>query len=431
MDVTCAAQPVRGCRVCGGSDWQDVVSFGPMPLANSFPEPASSYSDEPRYPLGVMSCRRCRLMSLTHVVDPELLFRNYLYVMSQSPTMWQHMRQVTRQCRLRLRLPANSLVVEVGSNTGAHLGIFRAAGMRTLGVDPARNLAEVARRNGIDTLAEFFDVPVARSIRRTHGRARVIMGRHVFAHIDDLAEVLAAVRELLARDGVLVVEVPHLLDLVENVAFDTIYHEHLSYFTVGALARLFDRHGLRLFDAERVRVHGGSILAFAGRAEGPWRTRESVRRLMAVEERAGLYSDSVYRSFAANVAGITEELPALVRHLVATGNTVAGYGAPAKGNTILNVCGLGPAEVSFCSDTTSLKQGKVLPGVHIPVRTPRYAKAHAPDYYLLLAWNHAGDILRAEHAFLDGGGKFIQPIPWPSVISADGRRVVASSVTRG
>ncbi len=419
MDTSGSVREVVECRVCGGTDWQEVVSFGLVPLANGFLDPADSYDDEPYFPLGVISCRSCRLLSVTHIVDPEVLYRDYPYVTSDSDIITRHMKYVADTCVERFALPGESLVVEVGSNTGAQLVAFRDAGMRTLGVDPARNLTQVATGRGIETLPDFFSAETARSIAKGYGQARLIVARHVFAHIDNVAGVVRGVRELLPPEGVFAVEVPYALDLFEQNAFDTIYHEHLSYFSVGTLVSLFARHGMRVFDVERLPVHGGSILVFVGHDDGPWATRPSVGELLRLETRAELHSDAVYRDFALNVDRVRDELPALVRRLATEGKRIAGYGASAKGNTILNVCGLGSEELEFCSDTTELKQGKVLPGTHVPVRSPEFAKANVPDYYLLLAWNYSDEILRKESAFLDNGGRFIRPIPKPVITSAD------------
>ncbi|KQX56322.1 MULTISPECIES: class I SAM-dependent methyltransferase [unclassified Streptomyces] len=412
-------RPVTSCRVCGGSDWQDVVDLGEVPLANAFLEPAASYEDEPAYPLGVISCRSCRLMSVTHVVDPEVMYRTYSYVTSDSETITRHMEFVATTCRERAGFAAGDLVVELGSNTGQQLEAFARQGCRVLGVDPARNLAAVADARGIPTLPEFFTEATASAVRRSHGPARLVLGRHVFAHIDDLAGVLAGVRALLAPDGVFAVEVPYAVDLLEKYAFDTIYHEHLSYFLVRTLDTLFTRHGLSLFDVERLPVHGGSLLVLVGRTEARRPVTDAVGALRAAEERAGLGSDAAYREFARGVRNVREELPALVRSLIAEGERIAGYGASAKGTTILNVCGLGADEVAYCTDTTTLKQGKVLPGTHIPVRSPGDARSDPPDVYLMLAWNYADEILRKEADFLRAGGRFVLPFPKPAVVSAD------------
>lgn len=405
------------CRVCGSNDWQEVISFGLLPLANGFLDPADSYDDELFYPLGVISCRSCRLMSLTHVVDPEILYRTYPYTTPNSEIITRHMHYVADLCRDRFDLRRGDFIVEVGSNAGAQLRIFQKAGMRTLGVDPARNLAEIANRNGIETLPEFFSASMATTIAREYGPAKLILARHVFAHIDDVAGIARGVRELLAPDGVLAIEVPYAMDLLDQTAFDTIYHEHLSYFAVSTFVTLFERHGLRVLDVQRLSVHGGSILIFIGLDDGPWPVRSPVAELLTLEERSGLHEDATYRQFARNVAQIRDELSTLVRGLAADGKRIAGYGAPAKGNTILSVCGLGRSEIAFCTDTTKLKQGKVLPGTHIPVLPPERAREMRPDFYLLLAWNYAEEIIRKEAAFLAEGGRFIRPIPRPSTVS--------------
>ena len=406
------------CRVCEGTDWQPVIDFGDHPMSDNFLDPADSYDNEPYFPLAVVSCRSCRLMSLTHVVDPELLFRNYAYVTSPSETMRHHVRHVAETCRDQFAMPSGSLVVEIGSNIGTQLVAFQDMGMRTLGVDPARNLALVANAEGIETLPEFFSVPTAEHIAKEYGRAQLILGRHVFAHIDDIAGIAMGVGKLLEPDGVFAIEMPYALDLLEKNEFDTIYHEHLSYFLVRPLMELFSRHALQVVDIQRLpKLHGGAILVFVAHRNGPWTLRPSVARLLAEEETAGAYTDAAYHRFAEAADRIRRELTTLVRGLVADGKRVAGYGAPAKGNTLLNTCGLGPADLEFCLDTTDLKQGKVTPGMHIPVHTPEYGHAKAPDYFLLLAWNYADEILRKEQAYRAAGGRFILPVPAPTVMS--------------
>lgn len=419
MDSDGNARRVTQCRVCGQEDWQDVISLGSAPLANSYLEPADSYDDEPYYPLGVISCRSCRLMSLTHVVDPEKLFRNYSYITSGSEMMTLHMRQVVVACRDRYGLVPGDLIVEMGSNTGTQLMAFQKEGMRTLGMDPARNLAAVANERGIETLPEFFSTGTAKLVRKKYGPARLILGRHVFAHIDDVAEIISGVLELLTRDGVFAIEVQYLIDLLDKVAFDTIYHEHLSYFAVGPLARLFKERGLRILDVVNATVHGGSILVFAGHDNGPWRQSSTVDKILALEDHAGLYTEATYHRFADNIEKVASELCSLIHGLTAKEMRVAGYGAPAKGNTLLNFCNLGPRDLEYCSDTTTLKQGRVLPGTHIPIRTPEYAAANPPDYYVLLAWNYADEILHKEARFIECGGRFIVPIPKPSIAPSD------------
>nr|QVQ68803.1 mmyC [uncultured bacterium] len=416
MTSTGHATQVTTCRVCGEQDWQPVLSFGDLPLADSFLKPSDSYDDEPRYPLGVVCCRSCRLMSLTHVVDPEVLYRTYPYTTSDSEMMTKHMQRVVEICRDRFGVAPGSFVVEIGSNTGSQLKAFQKAGVRTLGIDPALNIVEVARRRGVETLPDFFSVESAKSVKEKYGTPRLILGRHVFAHIDDISGVVEGVRSILDPDGLFAIEVPYLVDMLQRNEFDTIYHEHLSYFGVGTLATLFERHGLRVVDVERLPVHGGSILVFAGLADGTWTTRPIVEELIAGEREFGLDKDGTYEQFALNFASIKEELVSLIRGLRAEGKRIVGYGAPAKGNTLLNACGLGVDDLEFCSDTTEFKQGTVLPGTHIPVRAPSEVAADEVDYYLLLAWNYSEEILKKEQAFIAKGGRFILPNPTPSIV---------------
>ena len=413
----------------------EVVLFGLMPLANNYLDPAPSYEDEPRFPLEVIVCRGCWLMSLRHVVDPETLYRHYVYISSDSRMISRHMHQLAALTIQRFGIPAGSLVVELGSNIGTQLEVFRDAGMRVLGIDPARNLAEIANRKGIETLPEFFTAELATRVVTQYGRPRLVLGRHVFAHIDDLRDVLEGVKTVLDRLGVFAIEVPYLLDLIEANQFDTIYHEHLSYFSIGTLVRLFERHGLRVVDVERFAVHGGSIVVFVGLPQGNWPVRPIVAELVRQEERDGLTMESYYRRFGERVERTRTALRELVCGLASDGKRVVGYGAPAKGNTLLNACGLGVRELAFVSDTTEYKQGMVLPGTHIPIHTPAYAKQHRPDYFLLLAWNYAQEIIEKEFEYLKAGGRFIVPIPEPLVVSAEsvveGRFIIPSRLEAG
>ena len=409
---------VDQCRVCGQRDWLDVVSFGSTQLANGLLDPAQDYRDEPSFPLEVVACRGCWLMSLRHVVDPEALFRYFVWVSSDSELMARHMRRIVAWCTDRARLSAGDLVVEMGSNIGSQLAVFKEAGVRTVGVDPARNLAQMANDNGIETVADFFGPLVTEPLARSHGQAKLVLGRQCFAHIDDVHTVLDGVDAVLAPDGVLVIEVPYLVDLLEENQFDTIYHEHLSYYSLGTMKALFEAHGLRVIDVERAAVHGGSIVVFAARAAAQREPAQAVTDLLALEERLGLHTEHPYLEFAERTRKVISSVGTLVRELAASGKRVAGYGAPSKGTTLLMLCGLSADEVEFCSDTTPLKHGKVLPGSHVPVWSPEQARTNPPDYYLLLAWNYAEEIIRKEQAFLDQGGRFIVPIPEPRVVTA-------------
>jgi novobiocin biosynthesis protein NovU len=419
------ARLVEKCRVCGQSDWLDVISFGPTELANGFLDPAPRYPAEPAYPLDVVVCRDCWLMCLRHVVDPEVLFGHYVYVSQDSEGLTRHMRRIVDWCAGRLGLVPGDLVVELGSNIGSQLALFAERGMRVVGVDPAQNLAQVANERGIETIADFFGPDVSGPIARDKGQAALVLGRQCFAHIDDVHNVLNGVDAVLAPDGALVIEVPYLLNLLDENQFDTIFHEHLSYYSLGTLSRLFQAHGLQVTDVQRADVHGGSIAVFASRAAAGRQPAPAVAELLALEEERGLSTERPYLELAERTERVTAAVRELVRDLVADGKRVAGYGAPSKGCTLLQMCGLGSAEIEFCSDTTPLKHGKVLPSTHIPVWSPEQAQERPPDYYLLLAWNYAEDIIRNERAFLDQGGRFIVPIPEPRIVSAEESKVTS------
>ncbi|WP_369211245.1 class I SAM-dependent methyltransferase [Streptomyces flavofungini] len=412
-------RPIDQCRVCGHNDWLDVVSFGSTPLAGNLLGPEDDPGEETRFPLEVVVCRECHLMTLRHVIEPDVLFGHYRYVASDAGSIVQHMRRLVDLCTRRLGLTGQDLVVEFGSNTGAHLELFQQAGMRVLGVDPARNLAEMANDRGVESIPSGFTAHVGREIASGHGRARLVYGRQCFAHIPDIHEVLDGVSALLAPDGLCFVEVPYLVELLANNQFDTIFHEHLSYFSLGALCRLFESHGLRVVDVQTAEVHGGSIVVFAAPAAADPEVRPSVTDMLAEEQRQGIAEERTYRRFAERTERLRTQIRDLVRGVVADGGTVAGYGAPTKGSALLDACGLGRAEIRFCSDTTVLKQGKILPGSRIPIWSPEQAAEQVPDYYLLLAWNYAPEIIEKEKAFLENGGRFIVPIPEPRVISAE------------
>jgi novobiocin biosynthesis protein NovU/D-mycarose 3-C-methyltransferase len=408
---------VTFCRVCGGSEWVEVLSFGPMPLANRYVTPDEPREAEPRFPLDVAFCPGCGLVSLRQVVDPAVLYRHYVYISSESRMIRDHTRWLARLIVERFGLAADSLVVEFGSNIGLQLADFQALDVRVLGVDPARNLAAIANARGVATLPEFFDGDSAKEILRRAGSPRVLLGRHVFAHIDDLSGVFDAAEACLAEDGVIVIEVPYVADMVDGNEFDTIYHEHLSYFSIGTLRRLFARFGFRVFDVERVGVHGGSVVVFACREDARHAPTARLDGIVAAERTRGIQTARYFTDFAARAREIREALRELVAAARREGGVVAGYGAPAKGNTLLNFCGFGTDDVAFVTDTTEFKHGKLLPGTRIPVYPEAYGRARPPDRFVMLAWNYAREILGKERAYLAAGGRFIVPIPFPTVVS--------------
>jgi SAM-dependent methyltransferase len=404
------------CRACGGTALRRFLSLGPTPLANAFLRSPNQFAAEARYPLDVYYCEVCSLVQLLDVIDPEVLFRDYIYVTGTSDTMAAHNTVYAATLVELLRLAASELVVEAGSNDGSLLACFAVHGVRTLGVEPAGNIAALARKRGIDTLNLFFDAHTARQIRGAHGPAKAVLANNVLAHVDDPADFLRGCRSLLAADGLIVIEVPYLRELLARLEYDTIYHEHLSYFSITALLRLFEAAHLAVVRIDHVPVHGGSLRVYAAAWEERGRHADDVRAAAAAEQAAGLITFSRYQGFAQEVASHRQRLCALLEEVRAQGRTVAGYGAPAKGNTLLNYCGIGTDLLPYTVDKNPLKVGLFTPGMHIPVLPSETLLERQPDYVLILAWNFADEIMRQQQIYRGRGGRFIIPLPVPEVL---------------
>lgn len=410
--------PVGACRVCGAEDWHAFLDLGHVPLANAFATERSV--SEETFPLVLKSCRVCRLMSLAHVVDAGDLYDQYYYVSSPSRMVHEHMEGLARRFQRELALGSGAFVVEIGSNNGDQLAKFSGFGCSLLGIDPAQNITAQARERSVDTRTDFFTSGVAKEVRGQRGPADLILARHVVAHVDDVQDLVRGVRELLTPDGVFAFEVPYLVELMSRRAFDTVYHEHLSYFLVGTLRRLLDQAGMRIVDVEQFDVHGGSILVTAVLADS---TREtSTGRIESVirrEEAAGMDRDGTYDEFASAVDGLRASLRTTLRELVDAGYVVAGYGASAKGVTLLTTSGVPSDSLAYCSDTTPAKQGTLIPGLGIPVISPEEASERRPDVYVMLAWNYCKEILLKESGFLKKGGRFLIPVPEPRLVGEE------------
>jgi SAM-dependent methyltransferase len=403
----------HGCRACGRSPLRVALSLGKMPLANSLLTGQQLADPEPRYSLDLARCPECALVQITETVPPDILFRDYVYFTSYSDTMLRHAGELAARLTCERRLGPKSLVVEIASNDGYLLKSYAAAGVPVLGVEPARNVARVAEERGIRTVAEFFDEALARDLASKHGPADVIHAHNVLAHVADLTGVVRGMRTLLRADGMAVVEVPYLRDLVEHCEFDTIYHEHLCYFSVTALDRLFRRHGLFLREVERIPIHGGSLRLFIAREGEPG---ESVRRLLAEEADWGVDRDEPLAEFAARVEQLKTRLVALLGDLKRSGKTLGAYGAAAKGSTLLNYAGIGRETLEFVADRSPHKQGHYMPGVHVPIVAPERLLEARPDYCLLLTWNFAEEIMAQQAEYRRRGGRFIVPVPSPRVV---------------
>lgn len=404
------------CRVCKSVLANKFLSLGTTPLANSFLRPKDLDKPETFYPLDVCFCSVCGLVQLAHVVPPEIMFRNYVYVSGTSTTIPAHFALLAKEVVERFKLYKDSLVVDIGGNDGTLLRGFKNLNVRTLDIEPATNIARIAEGFGIETVNEFWNRNTAVNVAKERGKAKVIIGTNVFAHVDDWDDFLDGINALMADDGIFIIEAPYLVDLIEKVQFDTIYHEHLSYLAVRPLLTLFKRFGLELFDCKRVDIHGGSIRLYIKKSASGIQASGAVEELVLLEKRLKLDSLDTYLGFAAKVELLRQKLLGLLWRLKSEGSRIAGYGAPAKGNTLLNYCNVGTELVAYTVDKSPLKQGLYTPGTRIPIFPAEKLLEDSPEYVLILAWNFADEIIQQQKAFREKGGKFIIPLPEPRVI---------------
>ncbi len=403
------------CRSCGSSQGELILDLGIQPLANNLLRPEDLAKPEPKFPLRLGLCNACWLMQILDIVPPVVLFSEYLYFSSFSSTMVQHAREAATRYTKEFGLGSESLVVEIASNDGYLLQNFVAAGVPSLGIEPAANIAKVAREKGIETITEFFEPALAERLGANNRRADLILGNNVFAHVPDPNAFVRGLQKLLKPGGTVVLEFPYGADFIEHNEFDTIYHEHVFYFTLTPLISLFQRHALDIYRVERLVIHGGSLRLFACH-KGARPLDGSVTNLLLEEKRKGIPAKSYYENFARNVRRIRDDLCALVRHLKSEGKSVAAYGASAKGSTLLNFYGLGSESLAFVADRSTYKQGRFTPGTHIPIVGPEALLEQKPEYTVLLTWNFADEILKQQQRYRDGGGKFIIPIPEVKVV---------------
>ncbi len=404
------------CRICGGDHLDMFLSLGNQPLANSFLKTKDEFISEARYPLNVYFCKKCGLVQLLDVIDPEVLFRQYIYISGTSATIAEHNLKYAYFVTNFLNLNSSDLVIEIASNDGSLLRCFRDYNIRVLGVEPATNIAEIAKGFGIETINRFFNSKTAADILTDYGLARAVIGNNVLAHIDDPRDFLLGCKKLLARDGLIVIEVPYLRDLLEQVEYDTIYHEHLCYFSVSSLMKLFESVGLSVVKVDRIPVHGGSIRIYAGFPGVVTNHTKEVMDIVNEEQQLGLSDLNCYENFAKDVQKSRLILINLLESLRKDGKTIAGYGAPAKGNTLLNYCSINEELIKFTVDKNPLKVGLYTPGTHIPILPVETILEQMPDYVLILAWNFADEIMHQEQEYHQRGGRFIIPIPEAVVV---------------
>jgi hypothetical protein len=404
------------CRTCGSKNLTLILDLGKTALANDFLPAAEVAGYKISLPLRVVLCTDCSLVQLADTVDPKVLYSRYAYVTSTSRTMDAHLSEQSAHLLEVGSLGAGAKVLEIASNTGIFLKKFQERACNILGVEPATNIAEVAVKAGIPTRNEFFNSTSARKIKADWGAADLILGRHVFAHIDDLRDLIAGLEAISHADTLIAFEVPYLVDFFERVEYDTIYHEHLSYVSVRALEALLKNSPFMLSRIDHYPIHGGSILFHIRRRASSVKPHASVAAALEKERRLKLIEPASWKNFAARVERIRTELPALILKLKSQGRRIIGYGASAKGNTLLNTCGLTNKDLDYVIDNTPFKQNKICPGSWIPVRPPEKLLADQPDFALVLAWNFAKEIIGRETEYQKRGGRFIVPIPEPGIV---------------
>lgn len=406
-----------GCRFCGSELDQVFLDLGLSPLANSYLKEEDLKAHEPQFPLRVFVCSECFLVQLEEWESPENIFGDYAYFSSYSESWLRHAKTYVGAMIERFGIGPQSKVVEVASNDGYLLQYFVDRGVPVLGIEPARNVAMVARSRGIPTRADFFGEATARTLRREGLRANLLIGNNVLAHVPNLNDFVKGLKILLADRGVITMEFPHLMRLCAECQIDTIYHEHFSYFSFLTVEKIFAAHGLTLFDVEELPTHGGSLRIYAQHdSSGRQPISERVRELQEREIAAGFADLGGYLAFEERAMRTKQKLVEFLTNAKQAGKRVVGYGAPAKGNTLLNYCGITPDLVEYTVDRSPHKQGRFLPGTHIPIFEPERINVTKPDYILILPWNLKDEIINQLSFARDWGAQFVVPIPEPQII---------------
>jgi hypothetical protein len=413
------SEHLHSCRNCGSGRLELILDLGSTPPANRFLRLEQLNDPEPTVPLRLVLCEQCGLVQIDETIPPAVLFSDYIYVSGTSDTVVQHARTLAQRLVERYAIRPGDLVCEAASNDGTVLRAFQWFGVRTLGVEPASNIARLANETCVETVNAFFGRATALDVRTNHGFAKLLLARHVLAHVADLHDFLFGVRVMLADDGVAVVEVPYLLPFYQNLEYDTIYHEHLCYFSLRVLVQLAEQHDLEVIEVEEAPLHGGSIVVTMQPVGGPHYVRASVDRYLAYEQEVGLHTMPRWREFARRVEQNRQAVRREVEFLIAHGQRVVGYGAAAKGMTLLAACGLGREHLPYIVDRSPRKQGLFTPGHHIPVLPCDRLLLEQPEVVLLLAWNFATEVLQQQAAYRRRGGRFLLPVPMPHYAEID------------
>jgi len=405
----------KTCRMCSSRNLKLVFQMAPSPIGDAFITEKEIDHTQDLYPIDLFMCQDCGLSQLTDIIDPNILYKDYIYVTGSSFGLSEHFRSYAEDVVNQLSLPPGSLVVDIGSNDGTLLRFFKDHDMQVLGIDPASEIAQNATRAGIETLPEFFTPDLAKKIRNEYGSATLIVANNVFANIDDLNTLGEGVRTLLADDGVFTFESFYLADVIQNMVFDFIYHEHLSSFSVKPVQRFFECIGMELFDVKRVPTKGGSLRYFVQKADGPRAIETALTSLIDFEEQLGLYSPKMFSTFSDTVDELKAETHSLLQDLKAKGKHIAGFGASITGTTLIYHFGIGEF-LDYLIDDNPAKQGRFSPGLHLPVFPSDALYERKPDYVIVLAWRFVEPIVKKNNAYLEQGGHFIVPVPEVRII---------------
>ncbi len=411
-------KPMQTCRICRSSRLEIFFDMGKLPLPNAFLARDDLEQADQKFPLAVCFCHDCALVQLHDIINPDVMFKNYLYVSSGSTSRLNDFHDIAAEAYRRFHLCSDSLVVDIGSNDGSLLSCFKELGVQVLGIDPAENLKAIAEQRGVSTLLEYFNPELAHHIVYSHRPASVVTATNVFAHIENVHELMAAIHTVLETDGVFISQFPYVLDLLQGRQFDTIYHEHMSYYSLKPLLRLAELTGFTIFDIEHNNLDGGAIRVFWKKKENTrWPIQEKqIAHFIAQEEKAGLYHISAYQDFNNNINAFKQELLDTLRSIKHAGKRIVGYGAPAKGTILLNYFGIGRDLLDYVVDSTTRKQGLFVPGVHLEIFPEAKIREDQPDYLLVLAWNFAKEIIEKNHWYTEKGGKFIVPDKVVSIV---------------